>query len=475
MNHHLYSTGSNSHGQLSNSTLIDYTTFQPVLFHSSSSSTNTTANAPGRVLDIVFGATHSLLHCETSQGEEEGKGKKKRRTDVYISGSNARGQLAQSDQRLRLAFEKVDVRREWLEECLEDEEQQGGDEDDWEINHIAASWETSFISFCRRGHRSDILLATGANDWSERANGSREINHEGKRRSWVNRITFDHLRTRHEQLVKSVIKIIDLQAGPRHILARIEINGVDPRTSRRLLVGWGAARHGQLGQLEQSKGGQAAIKVIDRPSIIQFPSSVPPSIHDDVTQIALGRDHSILLTPTTIYLLGSSKQHQLGPRLLANGIGTIDRNDADVAITIGASWSSSYVLSSSTSSCNKRLHAFGSNSHHQLAAPSTISSSSSPLPVPLSSPLDSSQYTVIELACGSEHTMVLRANEGGERQVMSWGWNEHGNVGNGSLTDVETPQIVWPSSDTERPVGGRVTKIWAGNATSWIQVESELK
>ncbi|XP_049578067.1 secretion-regulating guanine nucleotide exchange factor isoform X1 [Syngnathus scovelli] len=46
-------------------------------------------------------------------------------------------------------------------------------------------------------------------------------------------------------------------------------------------------------------------------------------------------------------------------------------------------------------------------------------------------------YGATQIACGSEHNLAIV----GER-LLSWGWNEHGMCGDGSLVDVFEPQVV---------------------------------
>ena len=75
---------------------------------------------------------------------------------------------------------------------------------------------------------------------------------------------------------------------------------------------------------------------------------------------------------------------------------------------------------------------------------------------------------VLNFACGSEHVLAIVESQG-MAEVWGWGWNEHGNLGIGSLSDVNVPVKIWPPA-TAAPGWrtGDAVSVWAGCGTSWI-------
>jgi protein ATS1 len=449
----LFSCGSNSHGQLGTSNDVDSSLYISVLIDNS-------ADLPGRVQSIVFGGTHTLLLCcVIRQGRVT--------NELYVAGNDERGQLGgistvdDVEERKVLSFRKLSLEM-ILDGLAKEDLNQLDKPETYEIQGIAASWDTSFIhlrSERSRERRNDVLLSMGGNDWNELGTVSTST-------SSVQLISFDHLIPSN-LLSTAKIRINDIKAGPRHIIAKIEIIH---SASEHHLVGWGASRHGQLGN--SSPG------ILKSPRTTEIPTLLQPPINQndkDILQIGIGRDHTLLLyNLTTIILLGSSRQNQLGP-FNNNGVGILDRSsnlgetikagESSSLEQIGSSWTSNYILKRNELN-QHQLYGFGSNAHCQLGTQSTLTSSPTPLLITLPVP-PSSQ--VIQLACGSEHVLVLVANVTGDTEVISWGWNEHGNIGNGSKVNVEEPVQVWPNSS--QGLSSRVVDVWAGNATSWIQIE----
>lgn len=429
----LLSCGSNSHGQLGHGHANDTCTYQPVLFDGS-------ALTPGRVEALAFGGTHTLALCSN---ELEGTA---RLTELYFSGSNEAGQLGSHRVKEGGALEFAPLSLAALRQGLSKEDQAILDAEDYLVEAIAASWETSFIQLqSRRAGTSDIILSLGGNDWSELGISTPTSTHP------VHLLSFDHFVNKDE-----VVKVSSLTAGPRHILARLNITSASTR--RQLLVGWGASRRGQLGKF----GIGQRPKTITVPTKLSFDSNNPITV-----QLAAGRDHTLILqNGSSVTLAGSTTKGQLGPVVEMGDTGHLNVGaplDPPRGILgpelewVGSCWTSSFVLVKALDG-EQQLWAFGSNAHSQLGTSKTLPSSALPLPVVLP---PSPGATLIKVACGSEHVSVLRATASGEREVLSWGWNEHGNIGNGGQTDVEGAAVV---------MSGAVLDIWAGNATSWVLV-----
>ena len=88
---------------------------------------------------------------------------------------------------------------------------------------------------------------------------------------------------------------------------------------------------------------------------------------------------------------------------------------------------------------------------------------------------------VLGIFCGDDGGEV---DGGGKRSIISvtgsevwaWGWNEHGNLGNGDTQNLTTPAKIWDQFDrisgsSRMSEGGRVMGVWAGCGTSWIITE----
>jgi protein ATS1 len=177
-----------------------------------------------------------------------------------------------------------------------------------------------------------------------------------------------------------------------------------------------------------------------------------------------GRDHTALVyqdretSYSRVVLLGNSRLGQLGPHLIASNYNIIsfpESFDDDGTATIGVetTWSGTYILRRSSAGSACTLQGFGSNSHNQLAKQDATVSGDSVIP------LESERLR--KIVCGSEHVLVLDD----ERRAYGWGWNEHGNIGNGENRDVQAPIRL----GEELP--GTIIDVWAGNATSWILVD----
>ncbi|GAA5826802.1 hypothetical protein JCM5353_003245 [Sporobolomyces roseus] len=482
----LYSTGSNSHGQLGLASEQDHSVYTRI------------ALPPNcKPLQLALGANHSLLVAEVDA-----------RKILLGSGSNQAGQLGRGDETLRLSFEEIRW-DQFVPDDLADES-----EDDYTIEGVASSWGTSFIHLRPSGSeeedeetrigetRSDILVSCGSNDWGERGVG------EGRRPN-PTVVSFAHI-------VNGPYRISRLVAGPRHILALLEpLPSKAISTPAPILVGWGASRHGQLGSSD------SASKL---PRITSIPQNVPlpsPFSANDIIDFSCGKDHSaVLLHPHTIaspaepslLVLGSNKHGQLGPinssssssaprsNLLPLSQLTKSISDSPSSLsstTVHTTWNSTFLTlpsslppydSTATPLSTSSIIAFGSNPHGQLGQGGTIALDSiNVTPTDLrildfhsvslarsSHPSFSPMSTSLRLCVGSEHLLAL-FDSSTSQQLYTWGWNEHGNLGlgEGDLLDRREPVRVQGIERILREQGGRIEGIWAGMATSWVAISYE--
>ncbi|KAK4332067.1 Translation initiation factor IF-2 [Rhodotorula toruloides] len=521
----LFCAGSNSHGQLA-------------LAHDDDShhlARLPTSDPQQRFSQVACGANHTLAIAYSVDG----------RRRLWAAGSNARGQLGPSLQAdsPTLSFVPLDVADLAQSTGLKDVQ--------YDAELVAACWETSFVVLRPRGgNGSDVLLSFGANDWGER--GCAGLSLVGPS---VVDLGAAFARSEKGKEVEGRIRVLRLEAGPRHVVALVERTSPGTDTVDHRLLGWGASRHGQLG---------AAPSATSLPKITPVPRRIPlpsPFSACDVVDVAVGRDHTVVLLKRwhekqasskaakgrTVLLLGSNKHGQLGPASAPTEVECVapiatasrpqrqapsqnvltlsnfqhvlpDASLYDIA-GVGCTWNSSFLILSPRSPdlsspsiataqpAPPLIIGFGLNSHGQLAsrrddspkaADSTSSayqsSDSSPrlirLPPPSTSASASSPPFDIQLACGSEHVLVLvRPSQSAPNSkddnvthaaVYGWGWNEHGNLGlagqsakGEDLADVWKPRRLWPRDDGGR--AGEVVDVWAGNATSWIQVDEGLQ
>ncbi|KAG7170656.1 Secretion-regulating guanine nucleotide exchange factor-like [Homarus americanus] len=71
--------------------------------------------------------------------------------------------------------------------------------------------------------------------------------------------------------------------------------------------------------------------------------------------------------------------------------------------------------------------------------------------------------SIRSVACGSEHNLAIIGNSGEDGLLYSWGWNEHGNCGDGTTTNIHRP--------TRVPLPGNLQIIGAGSGHSFALVK----
>ncbi|EJD03543.1 RCC1/BLIP-II [Fomitiporia mediterranea MF3/22] len=417
----VYSAGSNSLGQLASAGSNDSHTFGRCIFQGIQDGRLTGS----KVLSIAQCANHSLLLLRKQEGT----------TELWGSGDGRKGQLgARYSQEFGASpvfhriFPHQDVPR--YADC--------------DITLIAASWESSFVVLS--GPDNDILLSSGGDDFGDLGVGGLP---GGKKQSdkWL-AVGFSHLLPKNT----SNMRISDLKAGLHNVIVKLVYRDSDTRDVE-LLVGWGAARQGQLGQENLTKKPQP---IVDSPRILRFPSSI--------SSFAVGNQHAVFVASDgLVFPLGSNRKGQLA------GLDSVKNICA-----VGATWNGTYLLQKHQSS-DKRwsILATGSNSHGQLACASNSDSGASVAQLRrISLPTNVSEAESLSITCGSEHVLVASltgAQVDDEMGVFAWGWNEHGNLGLGHTDDVHEPSRIWPPANL--PQEGKVVGVWAGCATSWVVIE----
>jgi protein ATS1 len=370
----LFALGSNGSGQLGIGHEDDVSSPQPCTFAAASFQH---LAADDMILKIAGGGNHTLVLFSSGA--------------VFAAGSNEFGQCG-----LPSSISQTSVyRRVELHSKTSSNREQVVLFDD-----ISATWETSVFT------RGDHIYVRGQGVKGELGLG-------------------ENVKQADEE--KGVIVLSDLF----HCSCRIEeiksgMSHTVVLTNDGQLIGWGAARKGQLGEESKQK------KVIWTPQKIGEPLQA--------AKIAVGRDFTFVAEETGrwYWLLGDPKYESdylpdLKPFVIANGEGTYD---------LTASWSNIYALIHS----DHELKGWGRNDRGQLP----------PKHLP----------KLRGVAAGSEHCVGLTMDS----KVVAWGWGEHGNCGRSTDAHANVAGGHWnvlpvPLSDTEEVVG-----VGAGCATSFIVV-----
>lgn len=403
----LFSAGSNAKGQLANGTVDDSHCFLRCAFDGDAG--DPLSNGI-KSISLAFGANHTLMLLRDSDDV----------STLWACGDGRKGQIGE-EHRARTTpltnFRRIELDRP----------------PGYEYSGVAACWETSFIALSHPD-KVDILLSMGADDYGDRGVGGPRAaaSHES-----VSSVGFEHLLNDDEQ--PDSMQILGMKAGTHHALIQLACQRSDA-SSRVFFAGWGASRHGQLGQ-----------------SVTPFtPSPIAVCIPDaqDVASFVLGNHHSVFLYSTgRVLALGSNRKIQ------TQGLGSVEDGRS-----VGTTWNGTYVLLGPPSE-TRRIYATGSNTKGQLAC----------------SPSDTSSREVIfregpaarEIVCGSEHVLVRffpNSSDDTKEEVWGWGWNEHGNLGLGHADDVHEPKLIWPS-DSCIVSSHKTRDIWAGFGTTWIAIE----
>lgn len=406
----LYAAGSNARGQLAHNSSDDSDRFRLCHFEETLGPLNAVA-----VPCIAAGANHTLLLARRADGT----------ATVWGCGDGSKGQLAYprepADKPSSLIFRPLHL----------------GTYHSYPVKLVAAAWETSYAVVVLPDQ--DVLLAFGSNDFGDLGVGFSPKEKPSTHTPLA--VSFDHLFA--DKAHPPDIRILDLKAGTHH--AVVKIQAVFPTTKHEFLAGWGASRHGQLGEGSAPK-----------PSIFSVAPQIVSTL--DVISFSLGSQHTICLTSGQAIGLGSNKKRQI------HNLSNLPSTVRNVATT----WNGSYFEVKDGDGW--RIYATGNNSKGQLGhAPDVILQD----PTQVSAPVEWSSSTIRRLACGSEHVLLWAQPTHDVDEIWGWGWNEHGNLGLGHSEDVHIPNKIWPpSSDYEIETSdSKVMGIWAGCGTSWIAVQ----
>ncbi|KAI5614853.1 secretion-regulating guanine nucleotide exchange factor, partial [Silurus asotus] len=210
--------------------------------------------------------------------------------------------------------------------------------------------------------------------------------------------------------------VISVAAGLRHTLAVTGSGGV---------YQWGT------GLLSQAK------RALSPQPIPGHFSSKEPCLVTGLDQVSAkhvtaGSAHCACLTESgQVFLWGSNKHGQLCRKETFLPLPTaLDQSllNGERVLALHSGWT--HLIAQTDA---KRVLTWGRASYGQLGRQlTTTDSTESSLPSEVRT-----LHGATQIACGSEHNLAIVGD-----QVFSWGWNEHGMCGDGSLCDVIQPQPI---------------------------------
>ena len=377
----LFALGSNGSGQLGIGHEDDVSTPQECLFEIRAFQQPHECDPKDSVVKVVAGGNHTLVLFASGT--------------VYAAGNNAFGQCGLPSDIPRISrYRRVRLHGS--------ETSSSGQEVDV-FDDISATWEASFFV------RDDIIHVRGQGMKGELGLG------QGTDRAEEKGSVIDL-----SKVLGRRSRIKEIKSCMSHTIVLTEDGQ---------LLGWGAARKGQLGDESKQE------KIVWKPRKIDMPL--------EVAKIAVGRDFTFAagVKDRWHWLLGDNKyENEHLPDLktfdIAGGEGTYD---------LTASWSNIYALSHS----DQQLQGWGRNDRGQLP---------------------SQHLPKLEIvAAGSEHCVALTA-QGGE--VLAWGWGEHGNCGEATDAQANAAGGRWNVLPVPLLGAEHVTGVGAGCATSFIFVKN---
>src|SRR5450759_699627 len=200
-------------------------------------------------------------------------------------------------------------------------------------------------------------------------------------------------------------------------------------TSTGQVLAWGYNGHGELGNGTTTNSSTSVA--------VSLPSGTR------VTAIAGGGQHSLALTSTgQVLAWGYNGLGQLGN-------GTTTNSSTPVAVSLPSGTTVTAIDGGGDHSLaltsTGQVLAWGLNAYGQLGNGTTTNSST---PVAISLP---SGTTVTAIAGGGDHSLALTSSG----QVLAWGLNAYGQLGNGTTTNSSIPvQVSLPSGTTVTAIAG---------------------
>lgn len=216
-----------------------------------------------------------------------------------------------------------------------------------------------------------------------------------------------------------------------------------------ILFLWGENSHGQCGFPNSQL-------TLSEPNKFEF--------EDQILDASLGSRHSMICTSKKkIYCFGENRFGQCGceskkdlkekikqKNLILKPYKVITFEEGS-NLSLRSGWNHNLILVKNENCKSTILLSFGRNNYGQLGRTTKEPYDYHPLPINFESQL------LKDVCCGSEHNLCL--TETG--QVWSWGWNEHGQLGQMNEINQNLPKLIESIKDE------KVSKICCGNGFSF--------
>ncbi|KAN0060473.1 alpha tubulin suppressor [Thecaphora frezii] len=434
-----------------------------------------------RVDALSSGANHSvaILASEAEADDTDQDG----RRQVWITGTGAQGQLGHGElvatQPLS-GFRRLDLQTEVMAPLIAAGQLDADANVTYSPKLIACGWNSTYLVLTRIPKRipetssgcGDVIVSLGlAKDNAFGELGLRDPAAEAA----VHLVDLGSALDGQSLDRSKPCSVVCIAAGLRHAAALIACDADNKGDVITLsLVGWGSARHGQVGPLNGSS--QTAVDGVKRSrpgpvaAIAHTPQTMrtwqvgPADLESGKLDLAAGRDHTVALIGGEPVPFGSDRQGQCSlPSRCSTG--------SDGFASVACNWNGTSLLMRYADGRTDLISA-GSNAKGQFGCAERPLDGSSSVRWDLSAiGPDGRGGAAIKLAlvaAGSEHTVLL-VTRGSTSEVWATGWNEHGNLAQGDEADrhlvvpIPMPDPRW-----------QPTSVWAGCGTTFIQTQSLL-
>ena len=311
----------------------------------------------------------------------------------------------------------------------------------WAVAHVAATFDTMFLALRLPGADDVVLSAGHGNAFGQLGMGPYAPQH-----TRIHRVQLGAVKGDGEK--DAVLRVDALAGGVRHAAAVVRV--VRAETLQTLVVGWGQARAGQLGH--------------PLPAPVRGPSGQPCCAHwapvavwrsesrgEHRVQLSLGRSHTAIGVQTP----GGQEAHLvvLGRDVLHRSVSGLVPSQAQAHKTalplppgrllLGSTWNT--LLGAVARPGGLQIVGGGSEAYGIVAGAQAVAARVGRDPV--------------QLACGSAHALALVRGA-----VWGWGWNEHGNLSQGTTEDATEP--VQLALD-----GAQASAVWGGCGSTFVSTE----
>ena len=221
---------------------------------------------------------------------------------------------------------------------------------------------------------------------------------------------------------------------------------------------WGRNEYGQLGN---------GVTATNSPIPVAVKTTGTPMDGKKIIQIHAGYEHSLALASDgTVYAWGRNNYGQLGKNDATDAhipaaVRTLGTPMAGkIIVQLAAGNSQSIALAS-----DGTVYTWGWNQYGQLGNGTTMNSRIPVAVVTAGTPL--AGKTISQIAAGNAHALAM-TDDG---TMYTWGWNQHGQLGNNSTINSSLPVIV---KTTGTPLAGKmITQITSGGSPNSLVLAND--